>query len=71
LTTTVRWVAVFEDDGGADRVRKQHADEPFDDLARHRNRIVIAGGLRPGPGEWHCGGLWVLEVAGRDEVVTL
>jgi hypothetical protein len=28
-------------------------------------------GCGPGPGEWFCGGLWVLEVADRDEAVRL
>ena len=34
--------------------------------------ILIAGGLRPGDGEWYCGGLWVMEVTSRarsDELV--
>jgi len=31
------------------------------------DKIVIAGGLRPAPGEWYCGGLWVMEVDSRDE----
>jgi uncharacterized protein YciI len=67
----MRWVAVFEDDPASDWVRKQHADEHFDHLARHRDRIVHAGGLRPGPGEWFCGGLCVLEVPGGDEAAAL
>jgi hypothetical protein len=67
----MRWVAIFEDDPGADWVRQQHADEHFDYLARHRDRIVLAGGLRPGPGEWYCGGLWVLEVDSREEAAAL
>jgi hypothetical protein len=53
----MRWVAIFEDDPAADWVRKQHADEHLDYLARHRDRIVLAGGLRPGPNEWYWGGV--------------
>ena len=40
-------------------------------MGANRDKIVIAGGLRPVPDEWYCGGLWVLEVASRDEAVTL
>jgi len=32
---------------------------------------VIAGGLRPAPGEAYCGGLWVMEVESRDDAVRL
>jgi len=67
----MRWVAIFEDDPGADWVRKDHAQDHFDYLARHRDKIVIGGGLRPAPDEWYCGGLWVLEVESRDEAVAL
>ena len=67
----MRWVAIFEDDPAADWVRKQHAEEHFDYLARHAQKIVIGGGLRTAPDAWYCGGLWVLEVAGRDEAVAL
>jgi hypothetical protein len=67
----MRWVAIFEDTPGADEVRKRHADEHFEYLGRHRDKIVIGGGLRPQPGAWYCGGLWVLEVEGQDEAVAL
>ena len=67
----MRWVAIFEDDPGADAVRKNHSQEHFDYLARHRDRIVLGGGLRPAPDAWFCGGLWVLEVSSRDEAVAL
>lgn len=32
---------------------------------------VIAGGLRASPGDWYCGGLWVMEVESREEAVKL
>ena len=40
-------------------------------LAANKDKILIAGGLRPAPGEAFVGGLWVLEVADRDEAVAL
>jgi uncharacterized protein YciI len=68
-----RWVAIFEDraDDAARQVRTQHAEAHFAYLAAHRDRILIGGGLRPAPGEWYCGGLWVLEVESRAEAVAL
>lgn len=62
-----RWVAIFEDDSFALKVREDH----FDYLAQHLDRITIAGGLRPAPDVPHCGGLWVMEVQSRDEAVWL
>ena len=58
-----RFVAFFRDDPAADSVRKLHDRDHFAYLEAHRDRIVLAGGLRAGPGEWYCGGLWILEVA--------
>src|SRR5262249_50159842 len=37
----------------------------------HRDKIVLAGGLRPNPGEWYCGGLWVMEVENRADAARL
>jgi uncharacterized protein len=67
----MRWVALFDDAPGTEHIRTQHAEEHFKYLARHRDKIVIGGGLRPEPGAWYCGGLWVLEVDGRAEAVAL
>jgi uncharacterized protein len=66
-----RWVAIFEDKPETDWIRKDHSKEHFAYLAEHSDKILIGGGLRPNPGEWFCGGLWVLEVASREEAVAL
>lgn len=67
-----RWVAIFEDRGEDFAwVRQNHQDEHFTYLAVHKRKILIGGGLRNGPGEWFVGGLWVMEVADRDEAVRL
>ena len=66
-----RWVAIFEDDPAAYKVRKEHQDAHIAYLDRHREQVLLGGGLRPNPGEWYCGGLWVLEVASREEAVAL
>ena len=66
-----RWVAIFDDDPAADWVRKQHSGAHFDYLAQHRAQIRLAGGLRPSPDEWFCGGLWILDVESREQAVRL
>jgi uncharacterized protein YciI len=67
----MRWVAIFEDNEGFDSVRKEHSSAHFDYLAANRDKIVIAGGLRPAPDEWYCGGLWVMKVDSGNEAVSL
>ena len=66
-----RWVAIFDDDPDAADVRRNHQADHFAYLDQHRDVIILAGGLRPAPGEWYCGGLWIMEVDGRDEAVRL
>jgi len=67
----MRWVAIFDDNERLDSVRKEHSAAHFDYLSSNQDKIIIAGGLRPAPGEWYCGGLWVLEVDSREEAVRL
>lgn len=67
----MRWVAIFDDNDGCESVRKEHSGAHFDYLAANRKKIVIAGGVRPAPGQWYCGGLWVMEVDSREEAVSL
>ncbi len=68
-----RWVVIFEDHPReiGDPIRKQNSQAHFDYLTEHSGRILIGGGLRPDPGEWYCGGLWVLEVEKRADAVSL
>jgi uncharacterized protein YciI len=66
-----RWVAIFEDEPTADWVRRKHDREHFDYLAAHRDKIRLAGGLRADPGQWFCGGLWILDVEDRATAVRL
>ncbi len=47
----MRWVAIFDDNEGRESVRKEHSGAHFAYLAANRDKIVIAGGLRPAPGE--------------------
>jgi hypothetical protein len=66
-----RWVAIFNDDPGALKVRVDHHEAHFQYLTLHTDKIRIAGGLRPEPGGTFCGGLWVLEIESRAEAVLL
>lgn len=43
----------------------------FDYLARHRDRITEAGGLREGPDAPFCGSLWVIEADSLAEAQAL
>ena len=67
----IRWVALFDDDPKALKVREDHHEAHFQYLALHADKIKIAGGLRPELGGPFCGGLWVLEVESRTEAVRL
>ena len=67
----MRWVAIFDDHEGRESVRREHSAAHFEYLGANRDKILIAGGLRPEPEAWYCGGLWVLEVDSRDEAVRL
>jgi uncharacterized protein YciI len=68
-----RRVAIFEDkpEAEAGSIRRRHAGEHFAYLAANRDKILIGGGLRPAPGEWYCGGLWIIEVETRAQAVAL
>ncbi|MBZ0259653.1 MAG: YciI family protein [Hyphomicrobiales bacterium] len=66
-----RWVAIFDDDPKALKLREDHHEAHFQYLALHAGKIRIAGGLRPEPGGTFCGGLWVLEVESRAEAARL
>jgi hypothetical protein len=67
----MRWVAIFDDNEGLDSIRNEQSTAHFDYLVANRDKILIAGGLRPAPGELYCGGLWVIEVDSREEAVRL
>lgn len=66
-----RWIVIFDDAEGMLEVRKRHGAEHLAYLEANKDKILIGGGLRPAPGEPFVGGLWVLEVANRDEAVQL
>jgi hypothetical protein len=66
-----RWVVIFEDSEGMLDVRKRHGAQHLAYLDANKEKILIGGGLRPAPGEPFVGGLWVLDVADRDEAVRL
>jgi uncharacterized protein YciI len=66
-----RWAAIFTDNPGASAVREAQREAHFDYLARHADRILLAGGLRPGVDEYWSGGLWIIEAETRADAVQL
>ncbi|MCA0424491.1 MAG: YciI family protein [Proteobacteria bacterium] len=66
-----RWVAIFDDQPGMLEIRKQHGAAHLAYLDTQRDRILIAGGLRPESDGAFCGGLWVMEAESRDEAIRL
>ena len=65
-----RWVAIFEDDElRAKDIRGKYTEDHLAYLGANKNRILLAGGLRPEPGGPFEGGLWILEVADRQEAM--
>src|SRR5262249_22642119 len=66
-----RWVAIFDDSADMSHVRCQFEAEHLAYLDAHKDKILIAGGLRSAPGGPFLGGLWVLEVRDSDEAVGL
>lgn len=66
-----RWVAIFEDDETkAKDIRGKYTQDHIAYLAANKSTILLAGGLRPEPGGAFEGGLWILEVEGRDEAMA-
>lgn len=67
----MRWIAYFEDTPQMLAVRAEREALHFAYLHEHADEILMAGGLREGPGQTFVGGLWVLEVASRERAVAL
>jgi uncharacterized protein YciI len=66
-----RWVAIFDDADATADIRRAQTDAHLAYLDAHADEILIGGGLRPGPDEWYCGGLWIMDVADRARAVRL
>ncbi len=66
-----RWVAIFEDDElRAKDIRGKYTRYHLAYLGANKNKILLAGGLRPEPGGSFEGGLWILEVVDREEAMA-
>ncbi len=61
----------FEDDPDRHQVRTGHMDGHLAFLARHGDKILVAGSLRGSPGEQPVGGLWVVEAPNKAAVEAL
>jgi len=63
----MRFAAMFFDNVTPDALDPALTKAHFDYLARHSDRITMAGGLRPPEGGGFCGSLWVIEAADAAE----
>jgi len=66
-----RWVAWFDDDPAATAIREKFSADHLAYLDRHRDQILLPGGLRDAAGGTLIGGLWVLDVERREEAAAL
>jgi uncharacterized protein len=67
----MRIAVIFEDSPEMTAVRKACEPEHLAYLELHRIEIPLAGGLREDPAGPYVGGLWVMEVTGKDRAVEL
>lgn len=67
----MRFVALFFDDIQPKDLDPALTRAHFDYLARHRDRITDAGGLRADAQAPFCGSLWVIEAQSLDEARAL
>lgn len=67
----MRWAVIFEDTPEMPQVRRQCEAAHLAYLETHAATIRLAGGLKNGPGENFCGGLWIIETQDRDEATRL
>lgn len=67
----MRYVALFEDTPAMMAVRAAREAAHLAYLREHADEIRIAGGLREDAQGRFVGGLWVLEVSGRERAVEL
>ena len=66
----MRWVCIFDDAPEMLAVRSERSASHHDFLSRNADKILRAGALCPNGGP-PIGGLWLLNVASRDEAVRL
>ena len=67
----MRYVALFEDTPAMMAVRAAREAAHLAYLREHADEIRIAGGLREDAQGRFVGGLWVLEVSGRERAIDL
>jgi len=67
----MHWIAIFDNSPAMPDVRARHEAEHFEYLRANRGEILLAGGLRRGPGSPFAGGLWVLAVSSKERAVEL
>jgi len=66
-----RWMVFFEDSEEMAQVRAENSEAHLAYLDKNRDRILIAGGLRPQPNGHYVGALWIIEAPSKAEVIDL
>jgi uncharacterized protein YciI len=62
------FAAIFEDDlAAAERVRAVAEEAHVAWLEKHRDKVLVAGALRPAEGEPATGGLWLITAESAEE----
>jgi uncharacterized protein YciI len=67
----MRWIVLFEDSPLMQEVRRRYEADHFTYLRANSAEILLAGGLREGPGTSFSGGLWVLKVTSKQRACEL
>jgi len=65
------FVARFEDDPDALRIREAQTDNHMAFLAEHADQIVVAGPLREEPEAAPIGAMWIVEAPDREAAEAL
>lgn len=67
----MRFAVIFEEGADMLPVRQSLSEQHLAFLDRHRPEIPMAGGLRHAHEGLFVGGLWVLEVASREQAIEI
>jgi uncharacterized protein YciI len=65
------YVVRFADRPGQLATRKQFLAAHIEWLDKHKDTILVAGSLRPEPGQDSVGGLWVVEAQDKQAIEAL
>lgn len=65
------FAVLFTDRSGQGTLRAQHLQAHIDWVAKHADKVRVAGSLRAEPGDVPKGGLWIVEAESKEAVHQL